>query len=99
MDNLPNANCPAVPRPCSGTAGQAAPATDNSGTTGGTGSGTPSLKALAKLVIERDKQRDNGRDNPPDTAPDPCHRLRDSAETQRDIGPAAGTCHLWIGWI
>jgi hypothetical protein len=61
MHDVAIADCPIVPSPRSGTAGQSARGTDIYGTESGTGGGTLSLKALANRVLMRDKTRDISR--------------------------------------
>ena len=63
-DVVATLDCPTVPIPNAGTAGQSMSATDNGGTDHGTIGGTPSLKALAIRVLARDNARDTLRDAP-----------------------------------
>ena len=51
-------DCPTVPIPDAGTAGQPASGTYGDGTDPGTSGGAPSLKALARLALARDSKRD-----------------------------------------
>jgi hypothetical protein len=62
-ESVPEVDCPTVPDPRNGTAGQCRSATNSGaterGTADGTVNGTVSLKALAKRLLERDTQRDS----------------------------------------
>src|SRR6476620_6284135 len=63
MHDVASPDCPTVPLPNSGTAGQSVCGTDIPGTDCGTIDGTLSLKALANCVLMRDKVQDTRRDS------------------------------------
>jgi hypothetical protein len=92
MRDVSTPDCPAVPLPGTGTAGQSVYGTDIHGTDCGTATGTLSLKALASRVLMRDKPRDARRDSatqasviavPAATSPETC------CGTELGLHPAA----------
>jgi hypothetical protein len=84
-------NCPTVPPPGIGTAGQSVSEMDKGGTQAGTATVTARMKALEKLAFLRDRQRDKGWDNgderPVPTVP-PTSSRRDASGTVTGVSAA-----------